>query len=355
MDQIKKPLIAISGFLCYKFVMNSKKIYLALIGAGGIAHKWVKAIAKTKKCALKLVMDVDLNKAGLLAENCKNCNATSKFENVLSRSDIDAVIIAVPNKFSAKISRESLRAGKHVLCEKPGAVNSREVKSVIATAEKHKGVYMVGFNHRFHSAFLQAKKFFDKGEIGQPLFVSARYGFGGRAGYNKEWRFNKKISGGGEVIDQGVHMIDLARLFLGEFSEVKAYTPNLFWGGKIEDNGFILLKTPRSQVASIHVSWTNWKWIHSFEIMGTQGYLRIDGLDQRYNGPERLTLGRRDPVFKKPPQEKTVIFKKEQAEDSFARQLREFLSAITEKRRPVPSGYDAYEVLKVIDEIYGKK
>ena len=108
------------------------------------------------------------------------------------------------------------------------AVNSKELKSIILEAKKYKKNFMVGFNHRFHPAFLQAKEIFDKGEIGEAMFINSRYGFGGRENYNKEWRFNKKISGGGEIIDQGVHMIDMARLFLGEFNEVKAYTPNLF-------------------------------------------------------------------------------------------------------------------------------
>lgn len=334
----------------------SRKIFsLALVGAGGISYKWVKAIHKNKDCTLKLVVDTNIDKAKSLALNYNGCEYSTKLEDVLSKEDIDAVIVAVPNSLSAKISKEIIESGKHVLCEKPGAVNSKELKSIILAAKKYKKNFMIGFNHRFHAAFLKAKEFFDKGEIGEVMFINSRYGFGGREGYNKEWRLNKKKSGGGEVIDQGVHVIDLARLFLGEFNEVKAYTPNLFWGGNVEDNGFILLKTLKKQVVSIHVSWTNWKWIHSFEIMGTLGYLRIDGLDQRYNGPEQLTIGRRDPMFKKSPQEKVIIFKKEQAEDSFARQLKEFLSAISENRNTVPNGHDAYEVLKIVDKIYKNK
>ena len=191
----------------------------------------------------------------------------------------------------------------------------------------------------------------DAGEIGKILFIRARYGFGGRPGYSKEWRFQKEISGGGELIDQGVHMIDMARWFLGDFKDVNGFAEKLFWKFGGEDNGFALLRTKDRKVAQIHVSWTNWKWVHSFEIFGEKGHLIIDGLDQRYNGPEKLTIGYRDPEFLKPPKEETIIFQNEQKEDSFARELAAFWKAVQGKKG-IPTGQDAYEVLKIVEKIY---
>lgn len=331
-----------------------KALGLALVGAGNIAASWSKAIAKTRGVRLRMVADIEVRKARKVAALFPGCVGVASWRKVLRSPGIDAVLVATPHKFLSEISRQALLAGKHVLSEKPGGVSPRAVIANVRLARKNRLRYMVGFNHRFHPAFQAAKKFFDSGKIGKPLFVRARYGFGGRPGMSKEWRLRKSVSGGGELIDQGVHMIDLARLFLGDFVKVRGFVPDLFWGTGVDDNAFVLMQTRAGQTASVHVSLTNWKWVHSFEIFGTKGYLLIDGLDQRYQGPERLTIGSRDPEFKNPPKEKTVVFKKERKEDSFARELAEFLNAVRKRRDPDPDGIAAYETLKVVKKIYGK-
>jgi predicted dehydrogenase len=260
--------------------------------------------------------------------------------------------VATPHKFLAPISKAFLAAGKHVLVEKPAGVKSSEIKSNIAVAKKNRLVYMSGFNHRYHPAFSLAKKMAGEGAIGKLNFIRARYGFGGRPGYENEWRFNKAMSGGGELIDQGVHMIDIARWFLGDFKDIFGMTENFLWKSGVEDNGFALLRTKDKKVASIHVSWTNWKWVHSFEIYGSEGYLLIDGLDQRYQGPEKLTIGKRDPNFKSPPEEQVVTFNEEKKEDSMARELKELYMAVKERRTPLTSGGDALAALQIVEKIY---
>ncbi len=328
---------------------------LALVGAGGIAASWSKAIAKTSGVRLRMVADIDIRKAWRVSALFPGCVGVADWKKILRSPDVDAVLVATPHKFLAGISRQALLAGKHVLSEKPGGVSPEETLANTKLARKKHLRYMVGFNHRFHPAFQAAKKIIDSGKIGDPLFVRARYGFGGRPGMAKEWRLQKNISGGGELIDQGVHMIDLARWFLGDFVKVCGFAPDLFWGVGGDDNAFVLMQTRKGRTASVHVSLTNWKWIHSFEIFGTKGYLLVDGLDRRYQGPERLTIGARDPKFKNPPKEKTVFFKNERKEDSFARELAEFLIAIRKRRAPVPDGSAAYEALKVVKKIYAKK
>lgn len=331
--------------------MKNNKLQVALIGAGGIGKVWAAAFAKAPEVRLSCVADVDLARAKELAKNC-GADACSDWKDILLDKNIDAVVVATPHNLLAPIAAAALSSGKHVLVEKPAGVNSKEIQKNITLAKKKKLVYMSGFNHRYHAAFQMARKIFEAGEIGEPTFVRARYGFGGRPGYEKEWRFNKKISGGGELIDQGVHMIDMARWFLGDFADVKGFAEKYLWKNDVEDNGFALLRTKDKKVASIHVSWTNWKWVHSFEIYGTEGYLLIDGLDQRYVGPERLTIGKRDPEFKAPPEEQVITFDKEQKEDSFARELKELAAAVAEQRAPLTSGADALEVMKIVEKIY---
>jgi predicted dehydrogenase len=245
-----------------------------------------------------------------------------------------------------------LESGKHVLSEKPGGLSAAALEQLHALATDTHLVYMVGFNHRYHAAYLEAKKRYDAGEIGTLMFIRARYGFGGRKDYEKEWRFNKAIAGGGELLDQGIHMIDIARLFMGEIDETKGFAENMFWGGEVEDNGFLLLRNASKQVAQIHVSWTNWEWVHSFEIFGSKGYMHIHGLDQRYRGPEQLTIGRADPRSGTFPTEETIAYPDEKKEDSLSRLSDVFASAISGKTPVYPNGQDAAAALRVVETIY---
>jgi predicted dehydrogenase len=324
---------------------------LALIGAGGIGKEWARALMAAH-IPVALVIDTDESKALALADML---GAKASTDAALHLDEFDAGIVAVPHAFLAGVSHKLLESKKHVLCEKPGGISSVQVKANDALARTNGVVYMPGFNHRFHPAYLEAKKLFDAGEIGDLMFIRARYGFGGRAGYEKEWRFNKEISGGGELLDQGVHMIDMARWFMGNIEEVKGFAENMFWGADVEDNGFVLLRNAARKVAQIHVSWTNWEWIHSFEIYGTKGYLVIDGLDTRYRGPERLTVGHADPRGGTFPKEEVYTYSDEKKEDSFAREAAVFLQAIEGGAVDIPPATDMIAALEIVEQVYATR
>ncbi|MDO8728305.1 MAG: Gfo/Idh/MocA family oxidoreductase [bacterium] len=334
-----------------------RKINLALIGAGSMGRLWAKAIKETKGVVPRVVIDIDEKSALSISQRFPGCIAVKDWHKILANNDIDAVLVTTPHKWLAPISLAALKAGKHVFCEKPSGVTVAEVTRNIILAKKKNLVYMPGFNHRYHPAYMKAREIFEKGGIGEANFIRARYGFGGRPGYNKEWRFNKEVAGGGELLDQGVHMIDMARWFLGDFEKIYGFAENFFWGGDVEDNGFLLMRTKKGQVASIHVSSTNWEWVHSFEIFGDKGYLLIDGLDQRYNGPEQLTWGKRDKTFARPQDEK-YVFEKEQKHDAMRREMENFVRAIhggAPVRKLFPRGEDARAALKLVEKIYKNK
>ncbi len=333
---------------------NKKNINLALIGAGGIGTLWAEALRGTKGIILSAVVDIDEQKALAIAKLFPNCITVKDWKQVMADKSIDAILVATPHKWLAPISFAALSSGKHVLCEKPSGITSAEVQKNVRIAKKKNLIYMPGFNHRYHPAYIQAREIFEKGGIGNISFVRARYGFGGRPGYGKEWRFSKDIAGGGELMDQGMHMIDMARWFLGDFKQVHGFAENFFWGGEVEDNGFLLMRTETGKVASIHVSWTNWEWVHSFEIFGDAGYLLIDGLDQRYQGPERLTWGKRDVTFSRPI-EKKYVFGKERKHDSLRREMEDFVRAVRGDAVLRASGNDAHAVLQIVEKIYKKQ
>ncbi len=330
--------------------MTGKKIGIGLIGAGGMGKRWAAVISKSKKATLEIIVDAQENKAKELASNFQNCVSSNDIFDVLKSPNIQVVVIAVPHKYLAPLSKKFLERGKHVLCEKPGGINPEQIKGNIDLARRKKLTYMVGFNHRFHDAFLKARKFFDRGNIGKLLFIRARYGFGGRKNYNKEWRLAQKISGGGELIDQGVHMIDLALSFMGKDNQARGFIKDTFWKAGVEDNAFVILKG-KTAIASIHVSLTQWKPMHNFEIYGTTGYLSIEGLGKKYGGSERLTVGRRSDDFSSPAKERIILCNSD-ADKSLALELNEFLFSIDKRRLPIPSGKDAYETLKIVENIY---
>ena len=153
------------------------------------------------------------------------------------------VVVATLHDSLAEITLAAIEAGKHVLVEKPAARNRAELESVMAAAERHDVKVRVGFNHRYHRAFRKARELFDAGALGELMFIRARYGHGGRIGYDKEWRADPGLSGGGELIDQGPHLIDLSRWFLGEIIEIEGFAHTYYWDMPVDDNGFMLLKT----------------------------------------------------------------------------------------------------------------
>ena len=332
----------------------NEPLRIALVGAGGIGKIWASAFKKISSVVLRCVIDVNEQSAKDIAAQFDGCVHGTKWEDVVQQNDIDAVVVATPHNLLASVSKGFLEAGKHVLCEKPGAVDVLSLIRNTELAAKKKLVYMIGFNHRFHAAFAEAKRRLVAGEVGEAMFIRARHGFGGRPGYEKEWRLQKAVSGGGELIDQGVHMIDLARWFLGDFADVKGFAEKMYWKSDVEDNGFALLRTNDHKVAQIHVSWTQWDWIHSFEIMCTNGYLLIEGLDGRYRGPEKLVIGKHDPQSGQFPKEETIVYKDEKKEDSFARELAAFSDGVSGKDADIPRGGDAIATLSIVETIYSE-
>ncbi|HTY39749.1 MAG TPA: Gfo/Idh/MocA family oxidoreductase [Candidatus Paceibacterota bacterium] len=319
---------------------------IGIIGAGLIGKKRAEAMQKTQRGKLVAVADVDIARARELAQKY-GAEALGDWKKLVARKDIDAVLVAVPNVHVSKIVLAALKNKKHVLCEKPFGISAKESQAMLAAARRAKRVVKVGFNHRFHAAILKAHEIFEAGGIGKVLFIRGRYGHGGRLGMEKEWRFDKKISGGGELLDQGVHLIDLARWFAGDFEGAYGLAENLFWNTKLDDNAFALLRNKQA-TASIHVSTTNWKNIFSFEVFGELGYLQAEGKGGSY-GPEVLTWGRRPAQFGV-PEVQTFAF--EPGDESWNREWDNFLDAVAGKKKVIGDALDGLRANQIVEAIY---
>lgn len=320
---------------------------VAIIGCGLIGQKRAAILGS---CKLIACVDQIKERADVLANKYPGCIAFTDWRPVVNRSDVDIIIIATLHASLAEISHAAILAGKPILVEKPAARHSSELDAIIADAQKANIAARVGFNHRYHRAFRQARELIDKDELGELMFIRARYGHGGRVGYDKEWRAQPALSGGGELIDQGVHLIDLARWFLGDFHEIDGYAHTYYWNMPVDDNGFLLLKTAKKQVAHLHASCTEWKNTFSFEIYGRKGKLEINGLGGSY-GVEKLSFYKMSPQMGPP---ETLIWEYPMADNSWEVEWNEFLQDIEFKRQPNASLGDAQAALKIVEEIYRK-
>jgi predicted dehydrogenase len=325
----------------------AQHMHVAIIGCGLIGTKRASSLSTDDR--LVAAADVQLERAQTLAGKCAGCLATNDWRQAL-RGDIDAVIVSTTNDMLAPITLAALEAGKHVLVEKPAARNAAELVPVIEAQPRTGKIVKVGFNLRFHPAIARAKRLVDEGAVGPLMFLRARYGHGGRLGMEKEWRGDPDRSGGGEMLDQGVHLIDLARWFLGEFVSVTGEVANYFWNWRVEDNGFALLKTAAGQIAQIHASCTEWKNLFSFEIYGKDGKLQIDGLGGSY-GPERLTWYRMLPQMG-PPEVTEFTFPSEDV--SWKQEFEHFRRCIAGSVEPMSGLADAKAALDATEILYRK-
>lgn len=319
---------------------------VGIIGCGLIGQKRAKALGTGGR--LVACADKDLTRAQALAGS--SAKAYQDYKALLALPEVDIVVIATLHDSLAEITYAAIEAGKHVLVEKPAARCAAELEKIRHILQEAPVQVRVGFNHRYHRAIRKAKSLVDEGALGDLMFIRARYGHGGRIGYDKEWRSDPQLSGGGELIDQGPHVIDLSRWFLGDFTEVAGSAHTYYWDMPVDDNAFLLLKTKTAQTAFLHVSCTEWKNLFSMEIYGKKGKLHISGLGGSY-GTESLTWYHMLPEMGPP---ETTMWEYPMADDSWAQEIAAFYEDIRLSRPVQPGIEDAYAALQVIDRIYGK-
>jgi predicted dehydrogenase len=320
---------------------------VAIIGCGLIGAKRAQALSG---CRVRVCCDAVPERAQALAVRHPGAEPLTDWAAAVAYPEVDIAIVATTHDQLAPIAEAAAAAGKHVLIEKPGARRAAELDPVLAAAQRTGAAVRVGFNHRYHPALQEARRIFLSGALGEMMFVRGRYGHGGRIGYDREWRADPRVSGGGELLDQGIHLIDLSRWFLGDFDTVQAHIATYFWDMPVEDNAFLILTTSDGQTAFLHATWTEWKNLFSLEIYGRTGKLDISGLGGSY-GVERLAWHRMSPQMG-PPQ--ITIWEYPTPDNSWELEFSEFLDDIRLCRDPVPGIRDAQAALRVIEEVYRK-
>jgi predicted dehydrogenase len=303
---------------------GEKALGVGIVGCGLIGRKRSEALAGDVVVG---TFDVDTSAAARLADDT-GARACGSVEELLDLSP-DVVVVAVTHDNLAGISCAALDAGCHVLVEKPAGIGTADIDRVSRAAERAGRIVKVGFNHRFHPGVARAVTEARSGEFGDLLYLRARYGHGGRPGYDREWRADPSRSGGGEIIDQGMHLLDISHWLLGELPLHSALLRTQFWQAPVDDNAVIVLGTPggvgdRSPWALLHVSWTEWKNLFSVEITCERAKWEVQGLVRSY-GPQVLRVHRMRPELG-PPDTEEVRYP--DVDRSFEREWEQFSAAV---------------------------
>ncbi len=326
-------------------------IKVAIAGFGKIGQVRAKELAKNENTQVIAVYDI--KKPEKLNGSIKFCES---FDELLAQ-DVDAVFVCAFNDVLADYTTQALKAGKHVFCEKPPARTRQELENVIATEKDSGKVLKYGFNHRYHYSVIEAKKLIESGEMGKLLWLRGVYGKAGSIDYHKNWRNYKEISGGGILIDQGIHMLDLMRYFSGQdFTHINSFITTSYWDIEAEDNAFAIMQSDEKITAMLHSSATQWKHKFLLEMCFEEGYINLDGIlsGTRSYAPEKLVVGRRefeDITFAMgKPKENITWFEND---DSWELEVTEFVDAILGKTT-IKNGTstDAIETLRLVERIY---
>lgn len=315
---------------------------------GKIRHQAIDEVA--------LIEVVAISEPTIGAEHETIPNLTN--DEVIQNEDIDIIIICTPNFLNKKLAIEALNSGKHVFCEKPPCFTGQDMEEIIAAESESGCKLMYGFNHRHHDSIMRMKELIDEGMYGRVLWMRGRYGKSVTSDYFHEWRAKKELAGGGILIDQGIHMLDLFLYLGGNFDTVKAEVSNLYWNLEVEDNAFVILKNSENgMVASLHSTMTQWRHIFSLEIFMEKGYMVLNGINtsSMSYGKEVLSIAKNRsaaPAATWKDEVKTQYL----INNSWRYEMEHFLHAITDDQ-PVEIGNsaDALALMRIIDKIYTQK
>jgi predicted dehydrogenase len=323
-----------------------RNLGFAIIGCGLIGNRRAGTIPPG---TLVTACDLDPAKASALVAK-HGGRATSQASDVFQDPEVNIVLVSAANASLAPLTKLAVESGKHVLVEKPGAIHAAQFDEIESAISGSNALVRIGYNHRFHPAFRKAYELVREADLGDLMFIRGRYGHGARVGYEREWRADPKLSGGGELIDQGVHLIDLAASFMGDFPTIDGHAATYFWDMPVDDNAFVTLRTLTGQTAWLQVSCTEWKNLFSFEIYFKRAKLHIEGLGGSY-GLERLSYYKMHPEMGPP---ETIIYEYPRLENSWALELDEFLEDIRLNRIPNPGLKEGKRTLEIVERIYQK-
>jgi 1,5-anhydro-D-fructose reductase (1,5-anhydro-D-mannitol-forming) len=263
---------------------------VGIIGFGKMGQ--IRARAMESVGGFKIVKVFDINQPVKV-----DYSVAASAQDIIDDTDIDSVVICLPNFLIKPTIIAALQSGKNVFCEKPPAMNADEMAEIARVHADTGRTLMYGFNHRRHAAVIKMKEVVDSGDLGKVLWMRGRYGKSVDAEYFTGWRTDKELAGGGILLDQGIHMLDLFLHIGGSpFDEVQAMVSSLYWKTPgIEDNVFAMMRNrDTGMCAQLHSTMTQWRHLFSLEVFMERGSMVLNGLktSSATYGEEILTVSR---------------------------------------------------------------
>lgn len=321
---------------------------VAILGAGNIGGVRAQSIQRSAAARVQVVADVDPARAEQLARSIGAIAATD-WRSALEVRGVDLAVVSTPTKFHAAAVESALVAGKHVLCEKPLARNLAEASRLSEIAARERRILKTGYNYRYMAHVRKAQDLIRDGALGPLHFIRARYGHGGRPHYETHWCTSREFSGGGVLLEQGIHILDLLRYLAGEPTGILALTECLFWPFQgTEDNCFLMVKLEGGRTAQVHVSWTQWINLFSVEMFGRDGYLHLTGRDGHY-GAQRLVWGQRRPDHSRPPEQEFAF---PLPDTSWDLEWEDFVDCVRTGRAPMSNPSDSQRTQQLVELAY---
>lgn len=325
------------------------KLKFGIAGYGKMGKIREKAIQGLDSSELISIFDKDYKNINSNVEIC------SSYDELLD-SDIDGVFVSTYVNASSEYVLRALRSGKHVFCEKPPALTLKELSDIVDFQKNSNQILKYGFNHRYHYSVMEAKKLIKSGSMGKLLWMRGVYGKAGSLDFQKNWRSYRKYAGGGILMDQGIHMLDLFRYFSEEeFTCTSSYLDSVFWDIENEDNAFVFLESEKGILTSLHSTANQWKHKFLLELTFENGYINLDGILSSTGSyaPEKLIYGYRDQedIEKSMgrPLETTSVF---EVDKSWVYELNEFVEAIQGGEIRNGTLEDALQIMSLIEDIY---
>ncbi|MBA57744.1 MAG: oxidoreductase [Gammaproteobacteria bacterium] len=296
------------------------------------------------------VSDVTFQGNGILEDG------TSYFDNyvTLLDQDLDVLFVCLSNDVAATATIGGLERSFHVFCEKPPGRDMNDIASVREVSQRRPNqVLKYGFNHRYHDSIQEALRIIQSRELGEIINLRGVYGKSKLISWGQTtWRTKREKAGGGILLDQGIHMVDLLRLFAGEFKEVHSFISNDFWNKDVEDNAYAILRTADGKIAMLHSSATSWRHRFELQITLSKGALVLTGIlsSSKSYGNETLTISHASHDERGDPKEETICYK---VDPSWAREVEEFTDSVISGHNIINGSVDdAYSTMELVYRIY---
>ncbi len=329
--------------------MNNSQLKVGIAGYGVVGKRRRQYIDRNPYLNTIAVCDQHYDESGVMPDGVRYY---SNYKGLLSEP-LDVIFVSLPNYLAPEVTIAGLKKDIHVFCEKPPGRDIQDIQKVIETEKQHPNVLLkYGFNHRYHASVRKALEIVRSGELGEIVNIRGIYGKSKIIPFSGGWRAEREYAGGGILLDQGIHMLDLMILFCGEFYDVKSHVSNAYWNHDIEDNAYVVMRDTSGRIAMLHSSATQWQHRFLLEINMTEGFLELRGLlsGSKSYGEEQLVIGRRDEAEVGSLSQETIKYLED---NSWRDEINEFAATII-NNGSILSGNsnDALATMKQVYRIY---